>query len=294
MEEASSSSSSSSQVYLGASPAIDRHNPIIRDSRRSHPISNPTTKAPPTSPLFDSPSPPEAHKKTSIKSEHCGLEATSQENCGQKRLSNQKTKRKNTTKPFDIIRRNSSCVSKPDKIQFTPYGSSRYLLGSDGFNDLLPDDADCISELAPVENKENLSLALSDDLQTSFSSTSASFLRIFDKFYSSSHRNTENSSSPTEINLDQVVVLWVSLHCKGCARKVKKHISRMKGVTSFKIEFAAKKVTVIGDVTPLEVLSSISKVKNAQLWTPDMSKPSLQTSANDVVRELKKDAAGGR
>jgi len=38
------------------------------------------------------------------------------------------------------------------------------------------------------------------------------------------------------------------------------------GVTSFNIDFAAKKVTVVGDVTPFSVLASISKVKNAQFW----------------------------
>ncbi|KAF8096029.1 hypothetical protein N665_0319s0046 [Sinapis alba] len=71
----------------------------------------------------------------------------------------------------------------------------------------------------------------------------------------------KNSSS------DQVVVLRVSLHCKGCAGKVKKHLSKLKGVsTSFNIDFVAKKVTVTGDVTPLTVLSTVSKVKNAQFW----------------------------
>lgn len=69
---------------------------------------------------------------------------------------------------------------------------------------------------------------------------------------------------------DQVVVLRVSLHCKGCEAKVRKHLSKMQGVKSFSIEFAAKKVTVVGDVTPLSVLSSISKVKNAQFWTPPL------------------------
>lgn len=64
----------------------------------------------------------------------------------------------------------------------------------------------------------------------------------------------------------QVVVLRVSLHCKGCAGKVKKHISKMEGVSSFDIDIATKKVTVVGDVTPLGVLNSISKVKSAQFW----------------------------
>uniref|UniRef100_A0A0D9W0R7 HMA domain-containing protein n=1 Tax=Leersia perrieri TaxID=77586 RepID=A0A0D9W0R7_9ORYZ len=65
---------------------------------------------------------------------------------------------------------------------------------------------------------------------------------------------------------EQVVVLKVSLHCKACAGKVKKHLAKMEGVTSFNIDFAAKKVTVVGDVTPLGVLNSVSKVKNAQFW----------------------------
>ena len=43
------------------------------------------------------------------------------------------------------------------------------------------------------------------------------------------------------------------------------------GVTSFSIDFAAKKVTIVGDVTPLGVLASVSKVKSAQLWTSAMS-----------------------
>ncbi|CAB4282553.1 unnamed protein product [Prunus armeniaca] len=78
----------------------------------------------------------------------------------------------------------------------------------------------------------------------------------------------------------QVVVLRVSLHCKGCEGKVRKHLSKMEGVTSFSIDFPTKKVTVIGDVTPLGVLSSVSKVKKAQLWSsPTSSSPSSRWSA---------------
>ncbi|KAF3512859.1 hypothetical protein F2Q69_00000988 [Brassica cretica] len=41
---------------------------------------------------------------------------------------------------------------------------------------------------------------------------------------------------------DQLVVLIVSLHChcRGCEGKVKKHLSRVQGVTSFNIDFASK------------------------------------------------------
>ncbi|MED6147150.1 hypothetical protein PIB30_041403 [Stylosanthes scabra] len=79
-----------------------------------------------------------------------------------------------------------------------------------------------------------------------------------------SHANLIKSSSVRSNN--QVVVLRVSLHCKACEGKLRKHISRMEGVRSFSIEMETKKVTIIGDVTPLGVLASVSKVKNAYLW----------------------------
>ncbi|CAA6656844.1 unnamed protein product [Spirodela intermedia] len=55
---------------------------------------------------------------------------------------------------------------------------------------------------------------------------------------------------------------------QGCAGKVRRHIARMEGVRSYNIEFDAKRVTVVGDVTPLGVLSSVSKIKKAEFWAP--------------------------
>ncbi|KAL8215256.1 hypothetical protein R6Q57_004705 [Mikania cordata] len=92
------------------------------------------------------------------------------------------------------------------------------------------------------------------------------------------HAATESSSSKSLLGsrtCNQVVELRVSIHCKGCEGKVRKHISRMEGVTSFHIDLESKKVTVVGDITPLSVLASISKVKNAQLWP---SPPSSSSS----------------
>nr|KJB06643.1 hypothetical protein B456_001G003800 [Gossypium raimondii] len=65
----------------------------------------------------------------------------------------------------------------------------------------------------------------------------------------------------------KMVVLRVSMHCHGCARKVEKHISKLDGVTSYKVDLESKRVVVIGDIIPFEVLESVSKVKNAELWT---------------------------
>ncbi|XP_038683205.1 uncharacterized protein LOC119983596 [Tripterygium wilfordii] len=64
----------------------------------------------------------------------------------------------------------------------------------------------------------------------------------------------------------QVVVMRVSLHCQGCAGKVKKHLSKMEGVTSFSIDLENKRVTVMGHVSPIGVLESIKKVKKAEFW----------------------------
>ncbi|XP_058077645.1 protein SODIUM POTASSIUM ROOT DEFECTIVE 2-like [Magnolia sinica] len=75
------------------------------------------------------------------------------------------------------------------------------------------------------------------------------------------------SSSLSSADHDfQVVVMRVSLHCQGCAGKVKKHLSKMEGVTSFSIDLESKRVTVMGHVSPVGVLESISKVKRAEFW----------------------------
>ena len=81
----------------------------------------------------------------------------------------------------------------------------------------------------------------------------------------------------------------VSLHCQGCAGKVKKHIAKMDGktdyswlkgrmkktliilsvvvgVTSFSVDLESKRVTVKGHVSPESVLESVSKVKKAEFW----------------------------
>ncbi|KAI3810310.1 hypothetical protein L1987_19922 [Smallanthus sonchifolius] len=68
----------------------------------------------------------------------------------------------------------------------------------------------------------------------------------------------------------QVVVMRVSLHCQGCAGKVKKHLSKMEGVTSFSIDLETKRVTVMGHVSPMAVLESMSKVKKAEFWPPNL------------------------
>lgn len=63
----------------------------------------------------------------------------------------------------------------------------------------------------------------------------------------------------------QIVMLRVSMHCHGCAKQVEKHISKLEGVSSYKVDLDSKMVVVMGDILPFEVLESVSKVKNAEL-----------------------------
>ncbi|XP_020086464.1 protein SODIUM POTASSIUM ROOT DEFECTIVE 3-like [Ananas comosus] len=160
----------------------------------------------------------------------------------------QRTKFHSSSKP--IIKEKSQVKSKKALEEpiglVSPADSSRYLLRSSRYR---PDDKAFIDVLPDSLPAPELELVETSKFQ--------------------SKREDEGvvlSSSSSTRPQDQVVVLRVSLHCKGCAGKVRKHISKMQGVTSFNIDLVAKKVTVIGDVTPLGVLNSISKVKNAQFW----------------------------
>ncbi|KAK3439270.1 hypothetical protein EUGRSUZ_C04124 [Eucalyptus grandis] len=80
----------------------------------------------------------------------------------------------------------------------------------------------------------------------------------------------------------KMVMLRVSMHCNGCARKVEKHISKMEGVTSYKVDLESKMVVIIGDVIPLQVLESVSKVKNAEFWS-DSVNSKLPTAQSNVT-----------
>lgn len=48
----------------------------------------------------------------------------------------------------------------------------------------------------------------------------------------------------------------------------------LPGVTSYEVDLETKMVMVMGDIIPFQVLESVSKVKNAELWTinPPFSK----------------------
>ncbi|KAK7345650.1 hypothetical protein VNO77_16258 [Canavalia gladiata] len=255
MDQASCSSSNT--IQLGGR-TIDRHNPIINDSRRS------TSKSL-TAPCSSSQQP--INPKTYHELHKAKKSSSLKPNVQDKKSSNQKKKNTSeqfnehvtnthSSKPIDNILRRS--LLKPDSI--TPPGSTRSLLSHKALLDGSSDN-DPVLALTTVDNKN-------PQLVHQYETNPAS------KLSTSSHPKSDSSN--------QVVVLRVSLHCKGCEGKVRKHLSRMQGVSSFNIDFAAKKVTVVGDVTPLSVLESISKVKNAQLW------PASASAVGSAILETKK------
>ncbi|KAJ1284150.1 hypothetical protein BS78_03G182700 [Paspalum vaginatum] len=79
----------------------------------------------------------------------------------------------------------------------------------------------------------------------------------------------ENADTPKAVTVHvepKTVSLKVSMHCHGCAKKVQKQVSKLQGVVSFKVELESKKVTVVGNVSPMEVLESVCKVmKHAEI-----------------------------
>ncbi|OMP04965.1 hypothetical protein COLO4_09161 [Corchorus olitorius] len=279
----SSSCSSASAIQLGGR-AIDRHNPIIRDSKRFTRTlsSNPCTSQapPPINPLpYHQLRKNEKRSSSSKSNDHHAIKKSSvssvstKSNDHKKKSSTKNSSLKTSDNNNNVVisRKSTSDIKDSGNsgrksfvnaktVDFvTPPGSSRYLLGDSSLFDGIS-DFDPVWALVPAESKKIQAVKQDHQIQS-----------IVSKPSSSSSSRSEKPSA------DQVVVLRVSLHCKGCEGKVRKHLSRMEGVTSFSIDFAAKKVTIVGDVTPLGVLASVSKVKSAQLWTPAMSAPSYAT-----------------
>ncbi|CAN8247378.1 unnamed protein product [Cochlearia groenlandica] len=148
------------------------------------------------------------------------------------------TRRKSSADVSDLVRRSRSCLQDSS--------SSIYLLKDHHDDKSLKEDG----------TKDLLLLSSSD--------RSKDLIPFRD-------RNVTSSSSSSTSSSSCVVVMRVSIHCKGCEGKVRKHISKMEGVTSYTIDIATKKVTVVGKVTPMKVVESISKVKFAQLWPSSSS-----------------------
>lgn len=142
-------SSSSSAIDQGGR-AIDRHNPIIRDARRSS-VKTLTTPCSSQSPINPKPYHQlhQKNRKTTGKSND-QIKKASAKNVDQYG--------KSSAKPLDMLRKSSAKFV--DLI--SPPGSSRYLLSEPPFFDVLP-DFDPVLALVPVEPKKAKAVNLDDD-----------------------------------------------------------------------------------------------------------------------------------
>ncbi|CAH8340188.1 unnamed protein product [Eruca vesicaria subsp. sativa] len=232
--------------------AIDRHNPIIKDGRRSSVDDYIRIPASPAEGEISSNKTLEVYKG---RRSFTGRKSTGGGGGAAALL-------KFITSDISLARKSFSCVARPAcDLTKTPPGSTRYLLGSDPVSLTGSAGQDQVKEVAGSPR-----LPPSEEIKP-----------VVSLMEEKSCGGGDGSDQEEKKQVD--VVLKVSLHCRGCEAKLRKHLSRMQGVTSFNIDFAAKKVTVTGDITPLEILDSISKVKNAQFWTtPTLPPlPNLQT-----------------
>ncbi|CAA2967549.1 protein SODIUM POTASSIUM ROOT DEFECTIVE 2-like [Olea europaea var. sylvestris] len=101
----------------------------------------------------------------------------------------------------NVVRKRWSCTKSGDFI--SPAGSTRYLLSDKAFLDVL---SDFDPALKLVHDEPSKSKADKTD-------------------ESCDGKPPSLSESP-----EQVVVLRVPVHCRGCERKMRKHISRMEGM----------------------------------------------------------------
>ncbi|CAA7042204.1 unnamed protein product [Microthlaspi erraticum] len=231
--------------------AIDRHNPIIKDGRRSS-----------VDDYIRIPADGEISNKT-LEIYKGRRSITARKSTGGGGGGGAAALLKLITSDISLARKSFSCVARPacDFIK-TPPGSTRYLLGSD------PDSVSGSAGQDSVKTKAAQSPSGEEIKPTSF---------------------LAEKKSTSGCGSNQVVVLKVSLHCRGCEGKVRKHLARMQGVTSFNIDFAAKKVTVTGDLTPLEILDSISKAdfRASGSHAPRKFLPKTSPSFSSLLSDLR-------
>ncbi|OEL25579.1 hypothetical protein BAE44_0013402 [Dichanthelium oligosanthes] len=304
----SCSSAASTSVVVSSGRAIDRHSPRLRDPHRRLPPSVPRPQSSPystTKDSYDDDASKDKRKKKSAEAAAAGGSSlTSSEHKKNKKKQAVQLQQVSPASSSRFLLNSSRLMMQSDDDIITVVDSLPPPLPSSPQRPLFIDDDDSLpplpsprpafiddDDIFPGRGDAALQLAAPSGLQLQAlpvellaeppsagagSSASSWSSSETGRRAAAGDKTAMMRSCSTRTGQHQVVVLRVSLHCKGCAGKVKKHISKMEGVTSFDIDIPTKKVTVVGDVTPLGVLNSISKVKSAQFW-PDAALSSLST-----------------
>ncbi|KAK1271161.1 hypothetical protein QJS04_geneDACA005928 [Acorus gramineus] len=67
-----------------------------------------------------------------------------------------------------------------------------------------------------------------------------------------------------------VVELKVGMHCKECAKKIKKAIKKIDDIETYKVDVELNKITVTGNITVEEVQKALQKIgKSGSSWDED-------------------------
>ncbi|BAT78936.1 hypothetical protein VIGAN_02169800 [Vigna angularis var. angularis] len=80
------------------------------------------------------------------------------------------------------------------------------------------------------------------------------------------------------------IVLFIDLHCIGCAKKIKKYIMKMRGVEGVVIDMAENQVTIRGTVEPEAICNIITKKtkKKVQVMSP-LPEPEVEPTPEIVT-----------
>ncbi|KAL0740325.1 hypothetical protein Bca4012_081838 [Brassica carinata] len=268
--------------------AIDRHNPIIKDGKRSSVVDEYIR-------IPASPADGEISNKTlEIYKGRRSVTGTARKSTGGGGAA---ALLKLITNDLSLARKSFSCVARPaSEFLKTPPGSTRYLLGSDpgsltgsaGQDTVAPKSPDG-EEIKP--SMEEKTSGGSDQVSCLFEMISGIDVNIWwQEVMSRVAFSWSRSLFSKCLSTAEAVKQKLGNICPRCKVTFPSFIHGKAtslflslfgldiGVTSFNIDFAAKKVTVTGDITPLGILDSISKVKNAQFWTaPTLPLPNLET-----------------
>ncbi|KAG7549344.1 Heavy metal-associated domain superfamily [Arabidopsis thaliana x Arabidopsis arenosa] len=74
------------------------------------------------------------------------------------------------------------------------------------------------------------------------------------------------------------VVMKLDMHCEGCGKKIKRIFKHFKGVEDVKIDYKSNKLTVIGNVDPVEVRDKVAdKIKRPVELVSTVAPPKKET-----------------
>ncbi|RZR91597.1 hypothetical protein BHM03_00019747 [Ensete ventricosum] len=78
-----------------------------------------------------------------------------------------------------------------------------------------------------------------------------------------------------------MVEMWVHMDCSGCENKIRKALSKLKGVDYVEIDMAMQKVTVIGWADQKKVLDAVRKTGCTAVLCPYPLNPETNAQAQE-------------